>query len=511
MSIKTEKGNNSDLCYENSGSHLVEFFSKAGSLFVGNKKEKPQSYYGGETTALDLFKSAWSSDNLISMKLLFWLRDCRGGAGNRSGFRSCLNWLAKTEPEWVIANINMIPEYGRWDDLLSLYNTPCEQAALSVWSMAIIKRNGLACKWADRKDNKLRKFMKLDPKTYRKILVFGTKVVEQAMCSNDWSNINYEQVPSVAMSRYAKAFGRHDTTGFNAFKSALEKSEARINASALFPHDCVRTVTAGDSVIADKQFEWLPNYLSKCDARAIAVTDLSGSMGNHISGMIRRIDVSLGLGLYCSDKIDQDNPFYRKFLAFSGEAHMIDWKGMTFSDAVKKIPEKYSFVENTNIYNALMRILKYGTDHGAKETDYPTALLIISDMQFDGRGDHLEGVSSIDLAMAQWKAAGIKVPKIVFWNLAGYAGDQAKANQNGIVLVSGFSPSILKTVFIQCGNPHLVMMETIKKYYVIDPNDNDYEKKAACFETPDHKSDFKPVKQPVPRTTGFRQSMTRGM
>ena len=66
---------NGDFAYDNTGDALVDFFSKAGSLMTGKKR---QSYYGDETTALELFKSAWVADKYRSMQLLMWLRDCRG-------------------------------------------------------------------------------------------------------------------------------------------------------------------------------------------------------------------------------------------------------------------------------------------------------------------------------------------------------------------------------------------------------------------------------------------------
>ena len=76
---KTHNGANA---FEHSENHTLEFFSKAGSLFT-----KKQTYYGSESTAIQLFKNAWRADKETSMKLLFWLRDCRGGSGNRSGSR----------------------------------------------------------------------------------------------------------------------------------------------------------------------------------------------------------------------------------------------------------------------------------------------------------------------------------------------------------------------------------------------------------------------------------------
>ena len=92
------KTHNGGVSHDHSQNHALEFFSKAGSQFT-NKK----SYYGNESSALDLFKNVWfAGDHNLAMRLLFWLRDPRGGAGNRSGFRECLKWVSETEPKWVM-------------------------------------------------------------------------------------------------------------------------------------------------------------------------------------------------------------------------------------------------------------------------------------------------------------------------------------------------------------------------------------------------------------------------
>ena len=69
--------NEGAICYESSLNSAVEFFSKAGSIFATTKGKK--AFYANETFALELFKAVWFSGNHeIAMKLLFWLRDCRG-------------------------------------------------------------------------------------------------------------------------------------------------------------------------------------------------------------------------------------------------------------------------------------------------------------------------------------------------------------------------------------------------------------------------------------------------
>ena len=64
---------NNDFAYSDSGDALLEFFSKAGSLL-----KKKGTYYGDESTAVELFRPAWTTDKTAAMKLAMWLRDCRG-------------------------------------------------------------------------------------------------------------------------------------------------------------------------------------------------------------------------------------------------------------------------------------------------------------------------------------------------------------------------------------------------------------------------------------------------
>jgi len=253
--FQTHEGSNQ---YEHSLDHAVEFFSKAGSLFV-NKG----TFYGGEESALSLFQKTWIVDPVESMKLLFWLRDARGGAGNRSGARSCWHWLASNAPEWTTANLHIIPAVGRWDDLRAFFGTDAEHTAALVWAAALMKKDVLAAKWADRSDFPVRKIMEMKVGPFRRFLATLRKdhVVEHKMCTSQWKDIEYSKVPSVAMSRYSNAFGVHDEERFAEFKEAVKTGETTIKTGALFPHDCVRTALNGDTDIANLQFDALPNFM----------------------------------------------------------------------------------------------------------------------------------------------------------------------------------------------------------------------------------------------------------
>jgi len=470
------RGHNNDFLYDSTGNALLEFFSKAGSLF-----EKRGSYYGSEAGALNLFKPAFKSDQLRAAKLAFWLRDARGGAGNRSGFRSVLKWMAEKHPEWITVNIHLIPETGRWDDLTACIDTPCEDTAIQYWARAIADKHGLACKWAPREKKnkvvfaKLRKALGMSPKVFRKHLAEYTNVVETAMCSGDWHDIDYNTVPSVAMARSANAFLKHDPARYDQWRESLtdEDSDNKVNASALFPHDVLRTANK-DGKLANAQFEALPNFMEDCNMRIMPICDFSGSMGVTVSGSIRAIDISTSLGLYCSDRVGKDNPFYRKFIPFSNDSHLVDWKGKTFVQGIQRC-RREGYCGSTNVKAALDQILNSAKMFNVTDEQIPNCLLIISDMQFDNGGGWCSGASNcdkttIERCMEEWEANGYSRPKIVYWNTAGYAGSPARGTHENVALVSGFSPSILGAVLGGTDfSPMAVLDRAIEKYEIVVP------------------------------------------
>ena len=76
------------------------------------------------------FMRAYAEDRDKAMKILFFARDVRGGLGERNTFRVITQWLADYSKESVVKNIINIPEYGRYDDLMSLFGTSCETEVL---------------------------------------------------------------------------------------------------------------------------------------------------------------------------------------------------------------------------------------------------------------------------------------------------------------------------------------------------------------------------------------------
>jgi len=454
--------------YEHTLDHALEFFSKAGSLFT-NK----QSYYANEESALSLFQKTWIVDPIVSFKLLLWLRDCRGGSGNRSAFRECVTWLAENDP-WLLAqNIEWIPEVGRWDDLRSLFNTSLEKKAAYIWANKIKDADVLAAKWANRKDKPLKHALGIKEEgKFRKLLANIRKnhIVEHKMSTRRWNEIDYHTVPSLAMARYTNAFKNNDTERFEKYMEDLKNGKTTVNADVLFPHDCVRTALNGQDEIADAQFESLPNYMEGTNERVITICDTSGSMSINVAGSIRAVEVSQGLALYCSSKLSEDNPFYKKFIGFCSESEFKDWNGLRFSDAIEHRNIFDRAIGATRIDLALKSILHMAKFFNLSSDQMPTTLLIVSDMQFH-HGCYWTDETEVNRVMKEWEDSGYNRPKIVYWNVAGYAGSPETKFAKNTALVSGFSPSVLKAIFQgEDLTPMGVMLKTIEKYDINIPN-----------------------------------------
>ena len=68
------------------------------------------------------FTKAFFEDKELAVKFLFFARDIREGLGERRLFRVCLRTLALLDEEAVIRLLPYVSEYGRYDDLFSLYS-----------------------------------------------------------------------------------------------------------------------------------------------------------------------------------------------------------------------------------------------------------------------------------------------------------------------------------------------------------------------------------------------------
>lgn len=450
-----------------------------------------------------------SEDVIDTFLMSFHIRDCRGGKGEREIGRRCLIWLFLNKPDLFEKIMNLIPEYGRWDDLLDFFpnvlnlsdieyvrenycsKIPNEEylAKLTDIQTNIVKmfanqlvedlKNmsegnpcSLAAKWTptenDSLDKKfgvyltLAKEMKVSPRKLRKTFITPLRsylmVVEKYMCNHDWEKIDYSKVPSCAMKRLKVSFEKHDNKRFTEWKQSLQKGEVKVNAKQLFPHELVkemRTKKMAD-VICTKQWEVLDNEVNKLGSfdDCIAVVDTSASM---YSNNFLPFDVAVSIGLLVCKA--SKGPFKNNVITFNttptfaviNDGHIFDrWQQI----------RGIEWGGSTNIQATFDMILTRAKRYNLKQEDMPKKMFIISDMQFDCACD---GKTNFELINEKYQKSGYVRPQIIFWNVNGSSSDfPVSVCDNGTSLISGFSPAIMKSVLNgEKFSPYSIMRNTL--------------------------------------------------
>jgi hypothetical protein len=415
------------------------------------------------------FTAAYVEDKDIALRIALWARDARSGAGERQIFRDVLKHLEKTDKASASALLKKVPELGRWDDIFVFTDKDLKAEAYTMLGDALRAGNGLAAKWTPRKGEvarEIREFFGMSPKQYRKSLVALTKVVETQMCAKDWDNINFSHVPSVAASRYKKAFNRN-TPKFAEYVAQLVSGDkaVKVNASAIFPYDILKGVgayghsynkTEIDHIVA--QWEALPNLVG--DANILPLVDVSGSMTCPAgkNSKVTCMDVAVSLGLYLAEK--NQGKFKDTFLTFSSQPDLLHLKGNVVQKMEQMVKSKWEM--GTNLHKAFEKILDVAVKNSVPQAEMPEMLLILSDMQFDqcARYDN----SAMEMIERKYTTAGYTVPQVVFWNLNASDNVPVKADKSGAALVSGFSPNIVKALLSADLNdftPEGIMLKTV--------------------------------------------------
>ena len=456
---------NGALGYETTGKALVDLNFAVASLRNQDEEE-----------IVKIFIPAFYEDRMLAMKWLFFLRDVRGGLGERRTFRVIMKYLAKSFPEMVNALVGIMAEYGRFDDLLCLFDTPVEETALLVLREQLEKdvqnmENGesvsLCAKWmpgnntsseeSQRMAAKLRDFMGLTAKEYRKLLASLRKylhVTEVFMSGNRWNEIDYGRVASRANLLYRKAFLVHDEERRKNFLKDVEEKGAVMHAGVLMPHEIVMqyTVRNGWRLNVNKEdtaLEALWKNLSDTVAGAenvLCVVDGSGSMLCPVGeGNTTALHVSNALGVYFAERMG--GAYHNRFITFSNTPKYVDLSACRTLKEKLELAFSNNDCTNTNIEATFRLILETAVRNRLRQEELPATILIISDMEFDqamwGRNtDTLFGIIKMKFA-----AHGYKVPKLVFWNVNSRTNViPVRENRLGVGLVSGFSVNICNMV-----------------------------------------------------------------
>lgn len=458
--------------HKSTTSNCLDLFAAIGAIRRESEKE-----------IIDRFIRAYAEDSDIAMKILFFGRDVRGGLGERRVFRVIVNWLADHEPRSLRKNIALIPEYGRFDDLIALMGTYCEADAMELIKEQLKKdieaetEVSLLAKWlpsvnASNKETvhmgkRIARNLGLSDAQYRKILAELRKkirIVENNLREKDYT-FDYSKQPSKAMLKYRKAFARNDGERYQLFLNQVKNGTAAMHTATLMPYDVIAPCFDGwyanrklsESERNSMNVTWISLENFGTDENSVVVVDGSGSM--YCGGQPMPAAVALSLGIYFAEH--NTGAFQNHFITFSERPQLVEIKGRDITEKVRYCAE-YNEVANTNLQAVFELILKTAVKHFVPQDEMPKKLYIVSDMEFDSCIRDAN-ITNFAYAKKLFEEHGYRLPEIIFWNVAARNRQYpVTKNETGVALVSGCSPRLFSMVAGGVASPYNIMMGIIE-------------------------------------------------
>ena len=484
----TEKG---DITHKTSKSNVLDMFALGGSY----RKRS-------DNDVILLFKNAYEENPELALKCLFYLRDIRGGQGERRFFRVAFKWLCEKHIKSAKKNLINVSEYGRWDDLIYVaVNTPLQNEAFAIIKHQLAldvncKTPSLLAKWlpsqnASNNETKklghiMAKYLGISNKQYRKTLSTlreRIKVLEKLMSANRWNEIEFSKIPSKAGLIYKNAFARRDILA-KKYETFAKDKTTKVNAEALYPQEIAERIfnscgyggwskrtnlSETDRLMLQKYWDNLKDFYNGREENGIAIVDVSGSMTG------TPMNAAVSLGAYIAEKAH--GPFANHFITFSNHPQLVRFEGVDIVDKFIRCSNA-DWGGTTNLKAVFDLLLMTAKNQNTRVEDMPTRLYIFSDMEFDscvsfGGVDkwgyyRMASENSIQTGLEsikeQWAREGYKLPQVIFWNLNA-RNNNIPAIGEGFSYVSGFSPSMIDCILTGKDGYDLMLEKLMSKRY----------------------------------------------
>lgn len=361
-----------------------------------------------------------------------FMRDARYGLGRRTLGRILME-ETKVSPENVV-------KAGRYDDLLYHYDA---DQGFKYLVNECKKGNQLAKKWMPRLNcqnpmkmmlaRKICKVCKLTEKEYRKLIKVDT--TESLLSSKRLDEINFEQVPSLAMLKYWKRFMKEER--FQKYLEKVKSGEKKINTSIVNIYDLYLNLY---NLGAEADLYW--DKMKKINISCIPIVDTSGSMNDGNHSMAKAVSIGYYLAKcssFCNGQV----------ISFSKYPQLINVEGNSPVRYGRWSDENDNPVQNpsSKIAREMSRIYTgdcTNTDFGAVMNllkglqSYPDYFVVLSDMEFDCGSS-----MSKENTMNMFEKTGVPT-KIVWWNFNGRNTTVPEIDKYGNIYMSGYNPTLLK-------------------------------------------------------------------
>jgi hypothetical protein len=498
---KTALTANGAVSNSTSGNEVLDYFAKCGTY--RNRKLK-------EVDA-DMSR-IFSEDLVLALKTVFYNRmitrrvngfggfkteKVQKGQGNRDEFIKSLKWLEENNPDLLYSRLFVVPIVGSWKDLW--YDSPSSNffhyvnpsKVYELVQKCLVDENqcSLIAKFLPKIRSKrniknkrhirmnawakdLCKFLGWSERDYRKFKSNpqnNAHLFQRQMCNKEWEDIDFKKIPGKALFNMISRKGR-DKVNVIDRHNLTNKYETWIKSQpvAKFTGYVYELIIAakGRSSVAErytynKQFDGLIELAKKdgssmLEGGVLCALDTSGSMGGMgvaFNGKVQPIDVCVSLGIYFSKLLT--GSFADNVIMFDNNSKFLQLKG-EFCDRVDQVQRSATALGGTNFQSVIDEIVRVRKSRpNIPVEDYPSTLLVVSDMQFNPSGgfgyemgNPLETETNYETAMRKLKAVGLPEMSIIWWNINGqYGGDVPSTMTDvGTTLISGNDPSIITAI-----------------------------------------------------------------
>ena len=465
---------NGALSHGSTGSAILAYFSKAGTY----RDRKLEDVFA------DLSKM-WAESPELTLRVIFYNRmitrasqgafeseAVQAGQGNRSEFRRALVWLARFHGDSFRQNLWLVPVVGVWKDLWHAETVdalPADAVHGLIESRLHDNYDGaLLAKYLPKMRSKANTFndrhralngfaarlikrLKWTPQEYRKFKSSGrSHVFQTQMMRGEWDEIAFAKLPGRALHQLVNHVGRDgETTLVRHGQEARYVDWIRSQPVAKFTgyvYELMKGVHAGMSLAQkltlDRQFDGLIELAQrdrKVTGNVWTALDTSGSMTMPVANTTA-FDICVSLGVYFATL--NEGTFKDHVIMFDDKSK-VQTIGGGFTDKVLQIKAASTAWGSTNFQSVIDEIVRVRqTRPAVPVADFPTTLIVVSDMQFNPVGGNAH--TNYEAAMAKLAAVGLPKLQIVWWWVTGRAEDFPSTQADeGVVMIGGFDGAIL--------------------------------------------------------------------
>jgi hypothetical protein len=335
-------------------------------------------------------------------------------------------------------------------------------------------------------------------KAYRKLVAGLNRrldTTEIKMCSRHFADIDPAKVPGVCLAKHMKAFLNQPLKGrglrhpddpdrnacrehFQDHMAKAVKGAAKVNGAVTrYPHQVIKDIVKGaEGAEKDALIAVWNGMVANAKAlgglqKTIAMCDFSGSMQSAGTAKDTPYWVSMAMGLLISEVTSDE--FKDTFLTFDSNP---TWHNLPTGTDIFNRVRSIGYVgqgTSTDFQKAMDLVLSTLKEKRVRPGQEPKDLIVITDMAWDQACSSSERSAYTDNSYRHvvktetwqthiqmireafrragedmWGAAyGWKPPRIVIWNVAATCADfHATADTEGVIMLSGWSPSLFKVL-----------------------------------------------------------------